>query len=335
MDIFDLLGINQILEWGKEKMGIKSSSEEKPQYIPEEVKPVKFSFRPQTFEEYISQNKAKEKVKLTLEVIRTKKPCHFIIFGNAGLGKTTLAGIIANELGCDFNMFIGSNFGIEDVQKFLVKNQDAEKLQILFIDEIHGLDIKTLEYLLPIIEDFKVNNLALRPFILIGASTERFLLSKKCNPFLDRIHCQIQLEDYSAEDIKFILKQYNDQIYKANVDEENYNILSKNVRFVPRIAIAYYDLFMACKNANKVLEINRIIKDGLNDIDIRILEHLNNVNGKAIGEEALSVIANTDRFEYKQIIEPYLIRRGLISRTNRGRILTEAGKIFLQDIKNG
>jgi Holliday junction DNA helicase RuvB len=327
MDIFDLLGISQVLEWGKEKLGLK----EEPN-IPKEITPVKFSFRPRTFEEYISQDKAKEKVKLTLEVIRTKKPCHFVIFGNAGLGKTTLAGIIANELGFEFNMFIGSDFEIDDVQNFLIKNQKTENPQIMFIDEIHGLNIKVLEYMLPIIEDFSVQGLKLKPFILIGASTERFLLSKKCNPFLDRIHCQVQLEDYRAEDIKQILKQYNEQIYKENIEEGVYDLLSKNIRFVPRIAISYFDLLVACKDINKVLQMNRIIKNGLNDIDVKILEHLNSTGGKPIGEEALSIIANTDRFEYKQIIEPYLIRQGMVSRTNRGRILTDKGKLFLQEL---
>lgn len=329
MDMFDILGITQLFEWGKE---IISGEVKTPKYIQQPLSQ-KFQYRPETFEEYISQDKAKDKAKLTIELINKGFPRHFLLMGSAGFGKTTLAGIIAKELGFNFNIYVGSNFDIDTLNNFLVRNQDSKTTNVLFIDEIAELDKKTLAYMLPIMEDYKLNGLNLKKFILIGATTDTWILSKRCQPFLDRIHCKIYLEDYNAEDIRKLLIQYNDQIHKANVSLEEYDIISKNVRYTPRLAISLFDYFIACGNLDKVLKMNRIIKDGLDDIDVRILQNLNSTGGKSIGEEALSIIANMTKQEYKQLREPYLIRQGLISRGNKGRLILDKGKLFLQSIK--
>jgi Holliday junction DNA helicase RuvB len=292
-------------------------------------------YRPETFEEYISQSKAVDKAKLTIELINKGFPRHFLLMGNAGYGKTTLAGIIAKSLDFNFNVYVGSNFDIDTMNDFLIKNADTEKPNVLFIDELGELKKEVLTYMLPIIEDFKLNGLNLRKFILIGATTDTWILSKRCSPFLDRIHCKIYLEDYNADDIKSLLRQYNSQIHQKNIMEEDYNIISRNVRYTPRLAISLFDYFVATNgDLNRVLKMNRIIKDGLDDIDVRILENLNSTNGKPIGEEALSIIGNMTRQEYKELREPYLIRQGLISRGSRGRIILEKGKLFLQGLKN-
>jgi len=330
MDFLDICGITQLLEWGNR---VFSEKKEEPIYIQQPTMPTKFYYRPATFEEYISQEKAKDKAKLTIELVKKGFPRHFLIMGNAGHGKTTLANIIANNLEFEFNVYVGSNFEIPTIQEFLVKNQDSKKPQILFIDELGEVDKKTLTYMLPIIEDFKVNGLTLKKFIVIGATTDTWIISKRCQPFLDRIHCKIYLEEYEAEDIKRLLKQYNDQIHKFNVSEEVYDELSRNVRYVPRIGLAYFDYLVACNgDLNRVLQMNRIIKDGLDDIDVRILNHLQIV-GKPVGEQALAIIANMTNSEYKELREPYLMRQELISRTNRGRVLTDKGKLFLQELK--
>ena len=328
MDFLDIIGITQLLDWGKEVLGIN-----KYQYVQQPLQQTKFMYRPETFDEYISQDKAKDKAKLTIELINKGFPRHFLLMGSAGYGKTTLAGIIAKILGFNFNVYVGSNFEIDTLNDFLVKNQDSKIPNVLFIDEIAELDKKVLTYMLPIIEDFKLGTLNLRKFILIGATTDTWILSKRCQPFLDRIHCKIYLEDYNAEDIKRLLIQYNDQIHKANVSLEDYDTISRNVRFTPRLAISLFDYFIACGDLNKVLRMNRIIKDGLDDIDVRILENLNSTNGKPIGAEAISIIANMTRQEYQELREPYLIRQGLISRGNRGRLILDKGKLFLQEIK--
>jgi len=328
MDFYDILGILSLGIFDSKK----AREEINQQYIQQPL-PQKFMYRPETFEEYISQDKAKDKAKLTIELINKGFPRHFLLMGNAGFGKTTLAGIIAKTLGFNFNVYVGSNFKIDTLNDFLVKNQDSKIPNVLFIDEIAELDKKVLTYMLPIMEDFKLNGLDLRKFILIGATTDTWILSKRCQPFLDRIHCKIYLEDYNAEDIRKLLIQYNDQIHRANISLEDYDIISKNVRYTPRLAISLFDYFVACGDLNKVLTMNRIIKNGLDDIDVRILENLNSTNGKPIGAEAISIIANMTRQEYQELREPYLIRQGLISRGSKGRLILDKGKLLLQEIK--
>lgn len=311
----------------------KDETNKNSAYIQQSLMPTKFMYRPQTFDEYISQDKAKDKAKLTIELINKGFPRHFLLMGNAGFGKTTLAGIISKELGFNFNVYVGSNFTIDTLHDFLAKQQDTIRPNVLFIDEIAELKKDVLTYMLPVMEDFKLNGTDLRKFILIGATTDTYVISKRCQPFLDRIHAKIYLESYTAEDIKKLLLQYNNQIHKANVSLEDYDIISRNVRYTPRLAISLFDYFIACGDLNKVLKMNRIIKDGLDDIDVKILIQLNNTNGKAVGEETLAIIGNMTKAEYKELREPYLMRMGLLSRSNRGRILTETGKLFLQDIK--
>jgi Holliday junction DNA helicase RuvB len=330
MDFYDVLGILSLGVFDSEK-----AREKQEQYIQQPIAPARFYYRPTTFEQYISQEKAKDKAKLTIELVKKGFPRHFLLMGNAGYGKTTLAGIIAKTLGFNFNVYVGSNFDIETMNNFLVKNQDSKLPNVLFIDEVAEMDKKTLTYSLPIIEDFKLNGMELRKFILICSTTDTWLISKRCKPFLDRIHCQIYLENYSAEDIKQLLKNYNNQIHRANISDEQYDIISKNVRYTPRIAISTFDYLIATNgDINRVLRMSRIIREGLTDIDVKILNHLKEVNGKPIGMETLAIISNQTRQEYQELTEPYLLRMGLISRTSRGRILTNKGLLFLQGLKN-
>lgn len=328
-DFFDILGISQLLEWGKEKIGIK------PPYHPEQVTPAKFIYRPATLSEYIGQERAKELVNLTLAKIRTIKPIHILITGTKGCGKSTLANILANELGFGITWTIGGAFTMEALTKFLVKNQDNKQPQILFVDEIHNLSKEIGEYLYPVIEDFILpegNNLKLRPFIFMGATTEKNMLYKKFAPLIDRMGCDIILEQYNAQDIKQILKQYNDKIYKLNISEEIYDTMANNTRFTPRIALTFFDDLVICQDINKVLSAHRVIKNGLTTTDIMILEHLKDV-GKPVGIEALAMIVGLTRVDFNYCIEPYLIAQGYMSRTARGRVLTSKGELLLQEIK--
>ena len=330
-DFLDVMGITTLLDWGREKFGIEKKEVKD---IQQPLSPRKFIYRPTTFDEYISQDKAKDKVKLTIELIKKGFIRHFLFTGNAGHGKTTLAGIVAQELGFKFNVYVGSNFDKDTMLDFAIKNEKSDLPNILFIDEIAELDKKTLTYMLPIIEDFKLDGIEIRKFFLIGATTDEFIISKRCQPFLDRIHCKLRLEDYSAEDIKRLLIQYNDQIHRANISTELYDILSRNVRFNPRLAVSVFDYLIAVNgDIDRVLKMNRIIKDGLDDIDIKILEALNSTNDRPVGETTLSIIANMTRQEYKELREPYLVRQKFISVSSRGRILTTEGKIFLQSLR--
>jgi len=329
-DLYDLLGITSIIDSVKEKIGIT-----RKEYHPEEVTPAKFIYRPATLLEYIGQERAKDLINLTLAKIRNIKPIHILISGTKGCGKSTLANIIAHELGFEITWTIGGAFTMEALQKFLVKNQDVQSPQILFVDEIHNLSKEIGEYLYPVIEDFILpegNNLKLRPFIFMGATTEKNMLLKKFAPLVDRCGADIVLEQYKAEDIKSILKQYNDKIYHLNIDEEVYDILSTNTRFTPRIALTFFDDFVICQDINKVLSAHRVIKNGLTTTDITILEHLKDVK-KPVGIEALAMIVGLTKVDFQYCIEPFLVAQGYMSRTARGRILTTKGDLLLQEVK--
>ena len=330
MDFYDLLGILSLGIFDSNK----TREEAKKVYTPTEITPTKFIYRPTNLLEYIGQERAKDLVNLNLQKIRTIKIIHFLISGNKGCGKSTLANIIGNELGFPITWHIGGAFTMEALVKFLSKNQDNKEVQILFIDEIHNLQKEIGEYLYPIIEDFILpegNNLKLKPFIFIGATTEKNTLVKKFAPLIDRCSADIILEPYKPEDIKTILKQYNDKIYKLNIDEEVYDLLSRNTRMTPRIALAFFDDYVVCRDINKVLNAHRVVKDGLTVADILILQHLKEV-GKPIGIETLAMIVGVTKVDFQYVIEPYLINQGYMSRTARGRIITNKSELLLQKL---
>ena len=327
MDLYDILGITQLIDWGRKTFGTKEE-----QYHSEQITPKKYSFRPQNLEQYIGQERAKELININLQKIRTIKPVHFIISGSKGTGKSTLAYIIANELGFEISTYVAGSFTQENLVQFLVKNQDSEKPQILFVDEIHSLPKSLGEFMYPLLEDFllPVGNIRVKPFIFIGATTDKNILQKRLAPMIDR--CQsVNLEFYSAENIKLILKQYNDQLYKLNIEESDYDLLSANTRYTPRISINYFDDFVICKDIKKVLSAHQVIKNSLNTNDIIILKHLAEIN-KPIGVEVMSIITQQTKSDFMLLQEPFLISEGYISRTARGRCITEKGKELLRSL---
>ena len=327
MDFLDVLGINQVLEWGT-----KLFNTDKSIYHSKEIKPKTYSFRPKTLSQYIGQDRAKELININLQKIREIKPVHFIISGSKGTGKSTLAYIIGNELGFEISTYVAGSFTQENLVEFLAKNQDAKSPQILFVDEIHGLDKSLGEFMYPLLEDFllPVGNLKVRPFIFIGATTDKNILQKRLAPMIDR--CQsVNLEHYSAEDIKAILKQYNDQLYQLNINEEDYDLLSLNTRYTPRIAINYFDDLVICKDINKVLSAHQVIKNSLTTNDLIVLEHLAEID-KPTGVEVLAIITQTTKQDYMVLQEPFLIMERYVSRTSRGRIITDKGKQILKEI---
>jgi len=327
MDFCDVFGINQLLDWGT-----KLFSTDKSVYHSKEIKPKTYSFRPRVLSEYIGQERAKELININLQKIREIKPVHFIISGSKGTGKSTLAYIIGNELNFEISTYVAGSFTQENLVEFLAKNQDAINPQILFVDEIHGLEKSLGEFMYPLLEDFllPVGNLKVRPFIFIGATTDKNILQKRLAPMIDR--CQsVNLEHYSAEDIKAILKQYNDQLYQLNINEEDYDLLSLNTRYTPRIAINYFDDLVICKDINKVLSAHQIIKNSLTTNDLIVLEHLAEID-KPTGVEVLAIITQTTKQDYMVLQEPFLIMERYVSRTSRGRIITDKGKQILKEI---
>jgi Holliday junction DNA helicase RuvB len=327
-DILDVIGITSIMDSLKERLGFKAKGVD-------QITPVKYDYRPQNLDEYIGQARAKERIKMCIEQCLTLAPVHFLICGTKGHGKTTLALIIAKMLGFNIFTYVGNSFTKANLIDFLAKNADSEKPNILFIDEIHGLSKELADYMLPIIEQFILpeGGLKMRPFILIGATTDKNQLAMKSEPFVDRCASgDIRLEHYLAEDIKAILKQYNDRLYHKNIEEETYDLLSVNTRYNPRTALALFKDFLIVKDMKKVLDAHRIIKDSLTTDDILILQHLAEI-GKPVGVEVLAIIIQQTRQDYQSLVEPFLLQQGYISRTARGRIITVKGKTLLQGLK--
>ena len=330
-DLYDMLGVGTIMASMKERLGfVKKECHSK------EITPKKYNFRPRTLDEYIGQENAKLAVTMNLKKIETIKPVHFIISGPKGTGKSTLAYIIANHLGFDISTYVAGSFTMENLQEFLVKNANSKNIpQILFVDEIHGLKKNIGEFMYPILEDFllPIGNLKLRPFIFIGATTDLNILQKKLSPMIDRCGANIQLENYTAENIVRILKQANHQLYQKNITEDCYYSLAINCRFTPRISLSMLDDLIITEDIDMIMKSRQIIKDSLTTKDIMVLTHLAEIN-TAVGCEVLAIITQQTKQDFMTLQEPFLLQQGYISRTSRGRLITEKGRQLLDEIKN-
>src|SRR4030042_918874 len=170
----------------------------------------KFIFRPTTLEEYIGQEKAKELIKLNIKKIKNLKPVHILISGHRGCGKTTLAYIVKNLLGAKMIERIAGEFTNPEQIEDLIReiNMSNEERVILFLDEIHALNPKLCEIFYPIMEDFKYGGKNIKPFILIGATTEKNILMQKVAPLVDIFQVQVEIDRYTNQDIETILRQY-------------------------------------------------------------------------------------------------------------------------------
>jgi len=319
------------LENNSDECNIENS--ERNKFYLKQLSPVNYSFRPQTLNEYIGQELAKEKTRVTLEKIMRYKMSHILLSGIKGGGKTTLANIISKNLGYKIHYVVGNSFTMDALKDFLKLNEETEETMCLFLDEVHSINKEIAEFLYPILEDFILpigEDIHLKPFLFIGATTEKNILDKKYSPLVDRCASQIVLEQYKAEDIEQILKQYNNQVYKENIEDDIFKILSINSRYTPRISIALFDDYIVTKDINKTLRINRIIKNSLTDIDIKILEYLKTVS--CAGEDALSIISQQSKQDYKQLYEKFLFSEGYILRGRGGRSISEKGKQFLKEV---
>ena len=331
LDVVGMLASTWDLLIGKKE----PEKEKEDNFYLKEVNPIKFNYRPKFLNEYIGQERAKDLICINLEKIAKIKFVHFLISGTKGCGKSTLANVIVNEIGFEITWHIAGDFTKQALIDFLMKNEESTIPQALFVDEIHNLNKQLAEYMYTILEDFilpEAGNPRLKPFIFIGATTDKNLLVKRFAPLVDRCGCDIVLEQYEAKDMKEILKQYNEKVFKLDIPEEIYDILSKNTRFTPRIALSFFDDYVVTKDINRVLTAHRVIKDSLTTTDIKILQHLGEMN-KPVGVEALAMIAGITREDYTYILEPFLIFNNYLTRRARGREITNKGKELLQTIK--
>lgn len=294
-------------------------------------------YEPTTLEEYIGQDQAKDQIRTAINVIQQLKPVHIMFNGWVGCGKTTLAKITANMLKARFIYRVPEQ--LEDVDKLLETIniiQSSEQLSVFMVDEIHTLCKfpRVANVMLPILQEGKYGDAYIRPFVMIGATTDLDMLMKRQSPLVSRFQFKITLDKYTPQELAVIIKNYKNASFKDwPVQENDYRIIAQNSRGIPREAIALLLKQLVTKDIDKVLKQSRIIKDGLTEIDIKILMILAK-NEKPMGANYLSQAAGIPQADYEAIYERYLVEQGYLARLNRGRLITQKGKELLMEVKN-
>lgn len=315
-----------------------------PDYIPE-VDAAENVLRPKTFDEYIGQEKVKQNLKVYIEAAKNRHEAldHVLLYGPPGLGKTTLAGIIANEL--NVNIRLTSGPAIEKQGDLAALLTNLTEGDVLFIDEIHRIPRTVEEVLYTAMEDNALDiiigkgpsarsiRLDLPKFTLVGATTRAGQLTA---PLRDRFGVLFRLEMYSPEELRIIINQSAGKL-GVRIDPDGADELSRRSRGTPRLANRLLkrardfaevigDGIITRETARIALERMEIDDLGLDAIDRRLLDTMiRSYNGGPVGLDTIAAAIGEEAVTIEDVYEPYLMQLGFLGRTPRGRIVTPAG----------
>lgn len=301
------------------------------------------NIRPQSLDEYVGQNEIKENLRVFIKaaLMREEPLDHVLLYGPPGLGKTTMAHIIANELGT--NIKTASGPSIEKTGDLAAILSTLEPGDVLFIDEIHRMPKFIEEVLYPAMEDFEIDlvigetgksrniKIDLPPFTLVGATTRAGDIS---SPLRDRFGIISKLEYYKKEELESIIKRTS-RVLEMPIDDEAAGELSGRCRKTPRIANRLFkrvrDFALVSGDASitkemtlKSLERLKVDECGLDAIDIEYLTSLiTKFNGGPVGVETIATSIGEEVSTIEDVVEPFLLQEGFIKRTQRGRVACE------------
>jgi Holliday junction DNA helicase RuvB len=309
----------------------------------EDDEPVELSLRPDELKQYIGQQKVKENLSIFIQAARMREEPldHVLLYGPPGLGKTTLALIIANEMGVQFRSTSGP--AIERSGDLAAILSSLEPGDVLFIDEIHRLPRSVEEVLYPAMEDFFLDivigsgpsarsvRIDLPPFTLVGATTRAGLLSA---PLRDRFGVLSRLEFYETIDLCAIIERTAD-IFSTSVTKEAAVEIAKRSRGTPRIANRLLKRIrdisqvkgekeISLETTGEALKMLQVDREGLDHIDHKLLKGIiEHYQGGPVGLDSIAATIGEESQTIEDVYEPYLLQLGFIQRTPRGRVVTE------------
>ena len=313
-----------------------------PQPVSPNEESIERALRPKALEEYVGQQRAREQLEIFIAAARKRGEAldHVLLFGPPGLGKTTLAHIIAHEMGVQLRQTSGPVLERPGDLAALLTN--LEKNDVLFIDEIHRLSPVVEEILYPALEDYQIDimigegpaarsiKLDLQPFTLVGATTRAGMLT---NPLRDRFGIVARLEFYTAEELARIV-QRSAGLLNAPIDDEGAFEIARRSRGTPRIANRLLRRVRDYAEVRGKGQITKAVADmalNLLDVDERGFDHsdrrllltmIEKFDGGPVGVDNLAAAISEERHTIEDVLEPYLIQQGYIMRTPRGRVVT-------------